>query len=315
MGYSITGYKTGRIYERRGGVWGYWKNVWIKDAGVWYKLTRFHTNVNKGPTEQWDNSVSWNPGLVEIFVTSDDTSLDLYDIVGTEGTFDPATDAVEIQLFVASGVKLGSPERSAPALYASSPFVTGSELALENQGFIVGAGGQGGATLYNSYDLDYAGEQGGTAISLALPTTINNSLGGIYGGGGGGGGMMIATVGVIGTGKECGGGGGQGYEGGPFRRESGPNITLPTNPSTAGSFAAPGLGGYGYISLNDEDGYGGPGGTWGQAGGFYYSGDPANPLSGWVYGRADPGAGGYAVETNGFSLSWSPQGDVRGSVV
>ncbi|MHC4621400.1 MAG: hypothetical protein ACYTEQ_26965, partial [Planctomycetota bacterium] len=110
MAYVVTAYKPGRVYEKKGGVWGYWKNFYHNKAGVWERMGRLHVKVGEG-SGPWTNSVSWNPGLVEIFVTSDQLRLDLYDAIGTEGTFDPATDAVEIQLFVASGVKLGSPER------------------------------------------------------------------------------------------------------------------------------------------------------------------------------------------------------------
>ena len=154
-------------------------------------------------------------------------------------------------------------------------FPAGSTLKIINHGSIRGGGGNGGALTQNGYD-------GGTALILDFPTTIDNTSGTIWGGGGGGGGA--------GGDYAIGGGGGAGVPAG--------NGGTGTWAGSAGTSSAGGAGGRNLGTV------GGTGGALGSAGG---KGDGVGAGAG--------GRGGYSVQTNGNAVSWIAVGDRAGPVV
>lgn len=90
-----------------------------------------------------------------------------------------------------NGVVVGSSSVGAYAFYVSSTFPAGSVLTINNYGYIVGRGGNGGGGAYfvSSSNLSTSGLPGsgaGPALYVGFATTITN--GGVIGGGGGGGG-------------------------------------------------------------------------------------------------------------------------------
>ena len=164
-----------------------------------------------------------------------------------------------------------------------------STLTIVNNGWVVGAGGRGGnAPQYvDDQSESRKGSPGGTALDLQSNTFIQN-LGTIGGGGGGGG-----------------GGAGWWAEGG-----AGSVVGQPGS-NNAGSAASPGTlttGGAGGSSgaTGGNSGPGGKGGDLGQSGDWG---------SGEGWGPKNPGVAGSAVKTNGNTLTWTDQGDVRGEII
>ena len=104
---------------------------------------------------------------------------------------------------VNGGIVVGSSSTSAFAFITGSSFPAGSTLRLNNNGWIVGAGGAGG-------DYSNIGAGGGPALQALNPIIIYNA-GTIGGGGGGGGGGAMFTR----------GGGGAGYTAGVGYKYSG----------------------------------------------------------------------------------------------
>lgn len=198
----------------------------------------------------------------------------------------------EIQVNIASGVKIGSTSASSPA-FTTGDLPSGSKVTIINNGKIGGAGGKGGK--FGSP----VGEDGGDAIELTVDTTIDNR-GKIWGGGGGGS-SSNCNHGYF---QDGAGGGGAGLN--------------------------PGAGGAGH-SHNYGNGWGGwyggqPGTeTSGGAGGASsgtgcsYGGDGGDPGQSGNYGArtgqgAGIGAAGSSVRKNGNSLTWISTGDRRGPV-
>lgn len=166
----------------------------------------------------------------------------------------PSSVSVCVVNTVQSGVLITSQDASQPA-YTLGNFAPGSVIALVNDGFIIGRGGDGGIAYDPANGFTGDGEDGGDAVIATLDATIvNNSA--IYGGGGGGGAMAfslsfttpsIPIIGAITFGIFVGSGGGGGAglgEGGNY------NLNL--------------IG----IAVYDEgtDGTGGIGGVQGQGG-------------------------------------------------
>ena len=234
-------------------------------------------------------------------------------------------------------------------------------ITVINNGFIMGKGGRGGGKF------PYYGEDGGSAISLGVSCTINNTNGSAYiGGGGGGGGDNWSQENrpVGGSGGGAGGGNGgrndsasSGAGGGPGSVGSdgtGQSGGAGKDPSPAYAYGGgggggrifPGSGGSGgsgspsYASPHPARGRGGGAGGGGGAvtfssggsggggtssgsgsGGTWFSQSPGGGGGGWgasgggtAYGGGR--SGGKAVQTNGYSVTWT-SGDtarVYGSV-
>lgn len=147
-----------------------------------------------------------------------------------------------------------------------------SSLKILNNGYIVGAGGQGGGNGVEGNHAD--GSPGGDAIILDRATKIENN--GVIAGGGGG------------------GGGGDGNGG-----------NAPNGGGGAGNSVGPaGVGGWGGGPTTDGTLTTGGSGNWGATGG-------ALGQRGTDYGNGIGGAAGYAI-TGTNLVTYIKQGDIRG---
>lgn len=196
------------------------------------------------------------------------------------------------------GIVVSSNSTGTPALTINGSFPGG--LALTNNGFIVGMGGNGGNG--NVGAAGSPGGAGGLALSVSSAVTINNSSGTIAGGGGGGGGGFGTTQTEY-TAAVAGSGGGGGRTGRTNSSGgSGPAV------GGAGTFSGAGAGGPA-VSIG---GPGGNGGDWGQAG---QSPDPAG-FTGDGSAPTPPGAGGAAgaaVSGNG-NITYMATGTRLGAI-
>jgi len=229
------------------------------------------------------------PPVTSLTISSNVSNFNLYSALGNP------TNAEDFIVQINLGVAVGSQSTSQPA-FTTGNLPAGSTVTLTNNGFIVGKGGNGGKGGDCGVITGGAGGNGGNALELTVPTTINNL--GIIGGGGGGGGaagweddFSLAGWGGSGGGGGAGSlvgiGGLAGVCGGS--PQPGSDGTL-TNGGAAGSPNPGGKGGN--LGMN---------GAKGTAG--------AQP-----HIQSSGGAAGSAVITNGNTLTWTNQGDVRGAI-
>jgi len=203
---------------------------------------------------------------------------------------------------VNSGVVVGSSSTASPAMTISG--TSGDIHELVNNGYIVGAGGNGGYGESGSYNppggpgndsgiqsQGSSGEPGGNALSISYPVSITNNSN-IWGGGGGGAGAFGGATGgknssVI---RRGGGGGGAGAIVGSGQvNRYGNDLRGSDGTLTAGG------AGYGQ--------YSGSGGGPGEAG---TQASEAVP-------RLVGGAAGYYA-TGSSNITWVVTGDRRGNV-
>ena len=235
---------------------------------------------------------------VDLQISSTETNLNLYDRASSSGTnwFNNTTSPVYIDVVVQSGKIIGSTNTSTFAFSDTTPvglsWPNNSEyhLTVQSGAFIVGAGGNGGASNSNGGEgVASQATHGGPAMDLTGTNIskyiINN---GTIGGGGGGGGASSGAGWAYGSYSGTpvgGGGGGAGYTPGTGSFKGGAGGTTSTG----------GAGGS----------YGGrPGGSGGDLGQFGSSGTGGNyqynSMSNPVY--QDGGLGGNpGVTITGYS--------------
>lgn len=216
----------------------------------------------------------------------------------------------------------------------ATSYPANSSLALINNGFIIGMGGNGGSSSGRSglsaNVAGSAGGNGGPAVRITLPTQITNN--GTIGGGGGGGGGARTSYFVSGDGKNGysyyimrGGGGGGGRTGatntggggvGPAGSYS-PYYRGPYYAYPGGTGTASGAGGGGRgdgVNGTVDGGVGGGGGNWGSAGGSGSAGtsyvQTYYTSAGGPYGG---GAGGACLVGNSF-VTWVVTGTRLGAI-
>lgn len=189
---------------------------------------------------------------------------------------------VVLTVNIADGIVVSGNDTSIPAFVVNA-LPSGSQVFINNNGFIIGMGGRGG-------DAHRAGSSGGIALNTLTNIVITNT-GTIGGGGGGGGGGN--TAGSFGnTGGTSGGGGQSGRvnsDGGFGDGRGGGTVKL----GSQGSFASAGIGG------SWSNSRGGAGGTWGAAGASGTEGAG--------------GAGGAAVVGNS-NVTWIVAGTIKGAL-
>lgn len=194
-----------------------------------------------------------------------------------------------ISYSVLNGGIIGSTSTSIPALTIPNFSTSGDivDIIVNPGGYIVGAGGDGGAgNGRGGSPVGSTGSSGGTAIQLNTPTLITNY--GVIGGGGGGGG------GGNNDGDNAGGGGGGGA--GIVVGLGGASDDATSGDS--GDLTDGGDGGSGENSASN----GGRGGNLGQ------SGEQGSP-SGF-----DGGAAGVSISGTQF-VTYVVEGDIRGPTV
>lgn len=162
----------------------------------------------------------------------------------------------DLTIVVNSGVYVWSDTVNVPALTINA-FAAGDTITLINNGYIIGRGADGVDGF-----LRQAGNNGGPALEINYPVTINNTNSSAYIAGGGGSGGSYRNVGQAGSGGGAGGGKG------------------------------------GDANSNGNIGAGGAGGAIGQPGGnggnYYYG----YYVGGGGGGRVLPGVGGVALIYN-----------------
>lgn len=189
---------------------------------------------------------------------------------------------------------ISSNSTATPALTVSGSFPNGVELI--NQGTIVGMGGAGGAggsvTSGPTLVAPGAGFSGGTALSVSVPLTLNNTGTIAGGGGGGGGGSAAYEGGGYDPYSFYGGGGGGGgrssnaanSSGGPAGVPTGGDQNISGTSGNIGTYQQPGEGGLNMYGPQPSPS-GGYGGGWGS------NGNNGVTLSGFSTGAAGGGAG------------------------
>lgn len=250
---------------------------------------RFNTTIDNSCLQlcvdsAWQD-VSCSETNVNLVISSDTLDYNIFTEVGSP------TDPVNVVLTIEENVVVGSSDVTQPALNTGS-LPVGSTVEIINNGVVVGMGGYGGDAVWNACQT---GQDGGTALSISLPVTITNN--GIIGGGGGGGGAHT-HYGYYYPKIGYGGGGGAGSQVGPAGL-LGPTIEE-KYPGHAGSLYTGG------VCARAADGCRGFGGDLGQAGDHGGGSDSVCNSPG--------GSAGNAVTTNGHAITWTNQGDVRGSI-
>jgi hypothetical protein len=251
------------------------------------------------------------------------------------------TDAI---LVVNSGVYVYATATNQTALTIGA-FDAADTVKIVNNGFIMGAGGNGG--------VKSAGGVGGPCMSLGnnISLTNNSFIGGGGGGGGspGGGSFDLFSGGGGGAG---GGNGGSSSGGIPGGTGGGPGATGTNGGRQNGAFASSGGGGGGgrimpgVGGLGSTPSRGGQGGGAGGGGGAYTQGaaggtggsaggqggdvsggggspSPSGGGGGWgarggngsgSYGFGAGGAGGKAINLNGRTITYIATGTIYGAV-
>lgn len=254
------------------------------------------------------------PGVDLLIISGEETNLSIRDLYDSQIAVTPDANT-KVKLIVESSGVIGSTSVAQPAL-VSGDWPAGATVTLENRGFIVGKGGNGGTLPPNTSSAssgDIAGQDGGTAVELSYPITLNN-LGVIGGGGGGGGGAADRSNGI---GAFAGGGGGAGYiagDGGVSWENAGYTVQDLTFGSD-GSLEQTGAGGV--VEWTDNETFrltgGGSGFVTVGLGENGPSGNATPNLGNAIIGAG--GAAGDAINTNGNTITYTEAGDIRGSVV
>ena len=182
------------------------------------------------------------------------------------------------------GLYIYSTSTATPALTITGS-TTGDRVRIVNQGYIMGMGGTGASGLSLPAN-------GGNAISVSLPTTIDNTYSTAYiGGGGGGGGGYGAHTNAGGPAGSGGGGAGGG---------AGGNAIYSGFPAgTGGAGGAIGQSGASAADVNSAGNIAGGGKGGGAGGGAGYNttgscGTGCGQSGGGGGGRIFPGVGGAA---------------------
>jgi len=229
-----------------------------------------------------------NPDVDLILLGSNQHDLNIRDQYNL--LFPAPSSSTQVKVIVEPGVIIGATTIANFALDTGN-WPTGATITLQLDigAYIVGKGGDG-ADIGPANGSGIDGGDGGGAMVLNHPMTLVNN--GIIGGGGGGGGstgVLVAGQGIVIGGG--GGGGGAGYDVGLGGAGIGQNGTTETG-GTGGAIANPAI-------------YGGSGGDLGQDGTVGVSSLPVGAK----------GLAGAAIDKNGYTLTQTVTGDIRGIVI
>lgn len=238
----------------------------------------------KGIEFDYDAAVDSDEGAGDIgfdliTIGADQTNLNIRTVY--DSLF-PTPDASTVcKIVIESGVQVGSSSNTTAGM-DTGIWPAGATVTIENRGYIVGYGGRLGSGVGAG---SFNGSDGGLALDVNNDVTIDNF--GIIGGGGGGGGTLGFFSDIDGLSYRARGGNGAGYL-------RGSDATVTTG-DAGDSVTAP-----------DGTYYGGDGGDLGQAGADsdgYYGGD-----------EGLGGAAGDAINENGYTVTYSTAGDIRGTI-
>jgi hypothetical protein len=217
--------------------------------------------------------------------------------------------SINLTANINSGVYAYSNTTGTAGLVINGSFPNG--ITLNNAGFIIGMGGNGGNANFACNGSPGAG--GGLALLVQSPVSINNT--GTIGGGGGGGGGGGAGY----FGPNTGGGGGGGGRTGLTNTSGGaggsgggdipcyPCVGPPGSPGGAGTNSGAGGGG---ASGGFRGGPGGPGGNWGTNG----SGGTTGSYGGFPTPGGGGGGGGAATSGSASFITWIAFGTRNGAI-
>ena len=235
-------------------------------------------------------------------------NVNLFQLAGTPSC------PISLTVNIAAGVSIGSISTAQPAL-TTGQFASGSDITINNNGTIAGAGGAGGTDAGHNLTScpNFNGLPGGNALDILCGgVTVNNN--GTIGGGGGGGGAGAE----LGGGNPCtafrvggSGGGGAGSAPGAGGADQG------CGGGNTGTLLAGGTGGPGQTNCSVSctiifsfgpytPGNGGQGGALGQPGA---NGSGANGFNdAGVCGAGSGAAAGCAIKQNGnaYTLNGAP---------
>lgn len=241
------------------------------------------------------NSLAVTGPAFPLVISANTTDVNLWNLAQNSGwnTFQ------QLIVTINAGVYIGSSSTGTYALTVFGNFPSG--VSIINNGYILGAGGDGGT---GNAGVGAAGGPAILAFTQSLGTLFITNNGVIGGGGGGGGG---GGTGDRLSGSGSGGGGGAGYvvgAGGVCAYAGSFNLAN----GSAGTFTAGGAGGPpGTNGTYGADGYGGSGGTGGGLGAAGSTGG-----AGIVSGGAG-GAGGACVSGNSY-ITWLVTGTRYGTI-
>jgi hypothetical protein len=240
----------------------------------------------------------------QLIISTNTTNYNVFTALGSP------TSAVNVTLTINTGIYVYSTSTSNASI-TTGALPTGSTLTIINNGYIIGKGGDGGVgrTAGIPNNAPPPGGNGGTALNVTIPVTIDNTNGIIGGGGGGGGGGGSTADGYAGPAGGCGGGGGAGNGIGGGGSDYAPGAVFNNTPAPSGNngtLTTAGTGGiwgtapyYGYM-------YGGNGGNGGSLGSPGIIGSNSSNNGNYNSGGPGlPGNGGNAIKLNGNSITWS----------
>lgn len=243
-----------------------------------------------------------------------DAGIDLKAYADANGYSAGITD---VYLTIDSGVYVGSPSDGESYAITADGFATGDIVNIENNGYILGAGGDGGNGGVCCASKAPSGNAGGRGIYTTIATNITN-FGTIAGGGGGGGGGG-ACKSHSGTQTGCGasgGGAGAGYSFGTGGSGS-VGITGTGQNGGNGGFISAGDGGPLTIAIGGQQSgsYGGAAGDGGDLGTSGSSGNTSyvNYYDWVAQDGGDGGAAGYYLVGNS-NVTWVATGTRLGQV-
>ena len=286
---------------------------------------RVRYRSSNGKVSPWSPVIAFK--TVDAFVFNTAITSDVYNYnmrAAAVGAGWNQVTPLRMTVTVNSGFVVGSGSTGVAAFDTGNTFPAGTTLALINNSYIVGAGGEGGR---GGGDGDGGGSgtggyAGGPALNAQYPLTVTNN-GTIGGGGGGGGGAQPFVYGIFGYGMGagttyigvCGGGGGGGagrYAGQPGRDGDGSSTWADVNGGNTFTGGAGSLTGGGGGGAGQYGNYGGGGGSLGQPGTQsssgsvpYYAGSedaPGNTGGGGA--PANPGGAAGAAAVNSGNITW-----------
>ncbi len=259
----------------------------MKSLNDFELISNLNYQLEGNDIESW--SVKTKADKIQVFIDSDVMNFNLY-----TNQSNP-TSVENYEVIINEGVKIGSTSTS-NAAFTTGNLPSGSTVSIINNGKIMGRGGDGGSAPPCVDCHNQPGRPGGDAINIFVDTEIENN-GEIWSGGGGGTGSSAWWQ------YGASGGGGAGIPGG-IRGPRGANGE--GNRGYDGTEFIGGNGGFNQPS--HEWMYGGKGGDPGERGwsSCGYRTSMTCSKSGAV--------AGYSVKTNGNSITWITQGDLRGSI-
>lgn len=268
----------------------------ISDGSAWICLTPVTGSDNASSTNATYDEASTisYAKYIDITITANSPNLNIYELARDREGY-TGEDNTKITVRIPFGVTIGSTSADSPAITTgdSANYGSGCLIFVENQGRIIGFGGNGGSGGVPGESPPSAGNggDGGDAIHAKHGPFLVHNIGGVISGGGGGGGGSGNHQSNPGNGGNGGAGGlggnmnlngallgsfgGLGYPGDPF----------PGNSGTGGTQFARGGPGLNTGALYGDDG--------GEAGAFAEAGQNGTSNS----GGSIEGAGGAAGRT------------------